>query len=177
MSQLDQFSQNLAIGKQGEWQMIIFFICLGFTQVKSEDVYQYQLKRQDYPLIVDVSNRPDYQKQEIDILLYYDPDQCSISVEVKKQPSALKYGNLFFQITNHRGDPGWGDKSNADYFAFIVPDSEILLVKRSKLLALTRKHQFQLKTMNNGEEGLLIPVSEVRNICDPDKRIPIPKLA
>lgn len=177
MSQLYQFFQNLAIGKQGEWQMIRFFIWLGFTQVELEEVYQYQLERQGYPLIVDVSDRPDYQVQEIDLLLYYHPDKCPISVEVKKQPSALKWGNLFFQITNHRGDPGWGDQSNAHYFAFIIPDSEILLVKRSKLSALTRKHQFPLKTMDKGEEGLLIPVSEVRNICDPDKIIPIPKLA
>lgn len=39
MFQSYQFFQNLAIGKQGEWQMIRFFIWLGFTQIELEDVY------------------------------------------------------------------------------------------------------------------------------------------
>ncbi|WP_019502358.1 hypothetical protein [Pseudanabaena sp. PCC 6802] len=121
--------------------------------------------------ITDVSHDPKYQGVGIDRILTR-PDSSVITVEYKFDLAAKRTGNLFFETVSIdcKSIPGWGWSSQADYWIFLIPDQEILIIKPPSLRALIwRKYrensEKQIPNRGYNTLGLPIPLSEVRKIA------------
>jgi hypothetical protein len=121
--------------------------------------------------ITDVSDNPKYQEVSIDRILTRS-DNSAITVEYKFDLAAKRTGNLFFETisVDTKKVPGWGWSSQADYWIFLIPDQEILIVKPARLRALIWREyrecsEKQIPNRGYNTLGLPIPLSEVRKIA------------
>ncbi|MFB8788816.1 MAG: hypothetical protein U7123_08195 [Potamolinea sp.] len=80
--------------------------------------------------ILDVSGIKKYQENCIDRILMR-LDGTTVSVEYKFDLASSRTGNLFFETVSvdNQDLPGWGWRSQADYWVFLLPTLEILVVE------------------------------------------------
>lgn len=121
--------------------------------------------------IQDVSHIPKYQESGIDRILTR-PDGSTVNVEYKLDQTARRTGNIFFETisVDNKKIPGWGWSSTADYWIFLIPNQEILVIKPAKLRVLAWQKHAELKEKkisNQGYNTLGVPISlsEVRKIA------------
>lgn len=100
--------------------------------------------------------------------------KAKISVEVKFDEAAARYGNIFIEVffDVETGSPGTVFKCKADLIAWVIPDKRrnfrIYLFKRPELLAwvfhlvFTSKKKFEYKTpgISPHARGIAIPIEK-----------------
>ncbi|MBW4472432.1 MAG: hypothetical protein KME45_18975 [Stenomitos rutilans HA7619-LM2] len=86
--------------------------------------------------------------------------------------AARRTGNLFFETVSvdTQGIPGWGWTSQADYWIFLIPDQEIIVVHPGKLRSLVWQHQTLLaeRTVPNKNYktlGVPVPLADIRKVA------------
>ena len=121
--------------------------------------------------VTDVSDVQKYQEAGIDRVIER-TDGTSVTVEYKFDIAAKRTGNLFFETvsvdTQHI--PGWGWTSQADYWIFLVPEQEIIVMRPGKLRSLVWQHQTVLeeRTVSNKNYktlGVPVPLPDVRKVA------------
>ena len=127
--------------------------------------------------ILDVSGIKKYQESGIDRILMR-PDGSTVSVEYKFDLASGRTGNLFFETVSidNQNVPGWGWISQAEFWVFLLPQKEIIVVAPGKLRALV--WQFRSIVVEKGVQnvgyktlGIPIPLEEVRKICHCIKKL------
>ncbi len=120
--------------------------------------------------ILDVSGVRKYQEDGIDRILMR-PDGTTVSVEYKFDIASSRTGNLFFETVSvdNQDLPGWGWRSQADYWIFLLPSMEVLVVEPGKMRNLIWQDRLGAKdkeVQNVGYKTLGIPISlaKVRDI-------------
>lgn len=120
--------------------------------------------------ILDVSTVKKYQEDCIDRILMR-PDGTTVSVEYKFDLASSRTGNLFFETVSvdNQNLPGWGWKSQADYWIFLLPTMEVLVVEPGRMKNLVWRSRLEAKekkVQNIGYKtlGIPIPLSKVREI-------------
>jgi len=159
-TQIYSFHQQSLIGKKGE--LII------------DEWIQATYK------ITDVSDIPQYQTSGIDRLLTT-PDNSVISAEYKFDVMARRTGNLFFETisVDRRNIPGWGWSSQADYWFFLIPEQEILVIKPAAFRALVWQNREKINEKhipNRGYKtiGYPIKLTAVRGIAHQVRKLDDP---
>ena len=121
--------------------------------------------------IIDVSDIPKYQEVGVDRIIER-VDGTTATVEYKFDIAAKRTGNLFFETVSidTQQVPGWGWSSQADYWIFLIPEQEILVVHPGKLRSLVWQHQMVLKEKavpNKSYKtlGVPVPLLDVRKIA------------
>lgn len=121
--------------------------------------------------ILDVSGIKKYQENCIDRILMR-LDGTTVSVEYKFDLASSRTGNLFFETVSvdNQDIPGWGWRSQADYWIFLLPSMEILVVEPGRLRNLIWRCRLEAKekeVQNVGYKTLGIPISlsKVRDIA------------
>jgi len=144
-----------------EWQTIV--------GKSGEDILDSWL-RTSYE-ILDVSKIRKYQTIGIDRILMR-PDGTTVSVEYKFDIASSRTGNLFFETVSvdNRNIPGWGWNSKADYWIFLLPSMEVLVVDPGKLRNLVWQLREKVRdkvVQNLGYKtlGIPIPLSQVRQVA------------
>ncbi len=119
----------------------------------------------------DVSAIPNYQKAGIDRIIDRQ-DGTSSTVEYKFDVAAKRTGNLFFETVavDSQNLPGWGWTSQADYWIFLIPEQEIIIVQPGKFRSLVWLHQKVLAertvpNKNYNTLGVPVPLFDVRKIA------------
>lgn len=127
--------------------------------------------------ILDVSDIQKYQEAGIDRILMR-PDGSTVNVEYKFDLASYRTGNLFFETVSvdNQKLPGWGWKSQADYWIFLLPKKEIIVVEPGKLRALvwqSRSKIIEKGVQNIGYKtwGIPIPLEKVREISHYMKKL------
>lgn len=127
--------------------------------------------------IKDVSTISRYQKAGIDRILTR-PDGSEVTAEYKFDNTAKRTGNIFFETisVDREQMPGWGWSSKADYWIFLIPDQEILVVRPEQLrnLAWVKHNELQEKKIpNKGYNTLGVPISllQVRKVAVAIKKL------
>ena len=145
------FSSQHKLGKQGE-QVIDQWL---------RNIYK----------VTDVSDTPMYQEAGIDRIIER-TNGTTATVEYKFDIAARRTGNLFFETVSSdtQGIPGWGWTSQADYWIFLVPEQEIIVVRPGKLRSLVWQRQTVLEertvpNKNYKTLGVPVPLSEVRKVA------------
>lgn len=120
--------------------------------------------------ILDVSTVKKYQGSCIDRILMR-PDGTTINVEYKFDLASSRTGNLFFETVSvdNQNIPGWGWRSQADYWIFLLPTMEVLVIEPGKMRSLVWRERLQVQVkeiQNVGYKtlGIPIPLSKVRGI-------------
>lgn len=141
----------------------------GLVGAKGEQILDEWLV-QSYK-ILNVSDIRLYQESGIDRILMR-PDGSTVKVEYKFDLASSRTGNLFFETVSvdRRNVPGWGWSSQADYWIFLLPSLEVLVVEPSKLRTLAWQYRGQLvdkEIQNLGYKtiGIAIPLKKVRAIA------------
>ncbi|NES17568.1 MAG: hypothetical protein F6K41_01100 [Symploca sp. SIO3E6] len=121
--------------------------------------------------VTDVSDIPSYQKAGIDRIIGR-KDGTTVTVEYKFDVAAKRTGNIFFETVavDIQSTPGWGWTSQADYWIFLIPEQEIIIVQPGKLRALVWQQQKVLKektvpNKNYNTLGVPVSVSDVKKIA------------
>jgi len=121
--------------------------------------------------VTDVSDIPSYQKAGIDRIIER-KDGTTATVEYKFDVAAKRTGNLFFETVaiDSQGIPGWGWTSQADYWIFLIPEQEIVIVQPGKFRSLVWQRQTVLKersvpNKNYKTLGVPVPLSDVGKIA------------
>ena len=121
--------------------------------------------------VLNVSADAKYQKTGIDRVLTR-ADGTVVTIEYKCDVVAKRTGNLFFEtISNDKSKTsGWGWSSKADYWIFLIPKQEIIVIKPEELRMLAWKLQNSLKAKtvpNRGYNtiGYPIPLHQVRKVA------------
>jgi hypothetical protein len=121
--------------------------------------------------ILDVSKIKKYQEFCIDRILMR-PDGTTVSVEYKFDLASSRTGNLFFETVSvdNKDIPGWGWQSQAEYWIFLLPTMEVLVVEPGKLrnIVWRSRSEFKEKEIQNvGYKtlGIPIPLPKVRKIA------------
>ncbi|MGK7932135.1 MAG: hypothetical protein AB4041_11975 [Microcystaceae cyanobacterium] len=121
--------------------------------------------------IVDVSSDEKYQKIGIDRLLML-PDETIITVEYKFDVASARTGNLFFETisVDTKNIAGWGWSSQADYWIFLLPSLEILVIEPCKFRRLVWELRSTLKekkipNTNYNTWGVPVPIKKVKDIA------------
>ncbi|MEO1523263.1 MAG: hypothetical protein AAFU78_21155 [Cyanobacteria bacterium J06633_2] len=121
--------------------------------------------------ILNVSDIKLYQESGIDRILMR-PDGTTVKVEYKFDLASSRTGNLFFETVSvdRRNVPGWGWSSQADYWIFLLPSMEVLVVEPSRLRTLAWQYREKLvdkEIQNLGYKtiGIAIPLKQVRAIA------------
>ena len=127
--------------------------------------------------ILDVSEVRKYQDIGIDRIVMRH-DGTTVNVEYKFDIASSRTGNLFFETVSidRNNLPGWGWQSQADYWIFLFPDMEVLVVKPGMLRNLiwqSRENIVDKEVQNSNYKtlGIPIPLSEVRKIASYSKYI------
>lgn len=121
--------------------------------------------------ILDVSGIKKYQGAGIDRILMR-PDGTTVNVEYKFDLASSRTGNLFFETVSvdNKDIPGWGWQSQADYWIFLLPTMEALVVEPGRMRNLVWLYRLEAKekeVQNVGYKtlGIPIPLSKVREIA------------
>jgi hypothetical protein len=121
--------------------------------------------------ILDVSTVKKYQNSGIDRILMR-PDGSTVSVEYKFDLASSRTGNLFFETVSvdNQNIPGWGWQSQAEYWIFLLPTMEVLVIEPGKMRNMIWCHRWELQEkeiQNVGYKtlGIPIPLSKVREIA------------
>lgn len=121
--------------------------------------------------ILDVSDVPDYQIRGIDRILTR-PNGSKLGVEYKYDIASSRTGNLFFETISidNKNIPGWGWSSQADYWIFLLPTPEVIVISPGKFRNLVwqlRTKISERKIPNQGYKtiGVPIPLEKVREIA------------
>ena len=115
--------------------------------------------------IVDVSQDRDYQKKDIDFLVYKGTDMTTL--EVKKDKNLYRTGNIFVECGWQRGNyftKGWLLYCEADYIAYYdTTAARGIIVDRAKLLSLLdigKVITFYDKIDDKMGKAVLLPMSK-----------------
>lgn len=121
--------------------------------------------------VTDVSDIYRYQKTGIDRIIERQ-DGTSATVEYKYDIAARRTGNIFFETVavDIKNIPGWGWTSQADYWIFLIPQQEIIIIKPGNLRSLVwQKHllltERTVPNKNYKTLGIPVPLSDVRKIA------------
>ena len=121
--------------------------------------------------IQDVSAIKKYQQVGIDRILTR-PDGTTVNVEYKFDLTSAKTGNIFFETVSvdKQNIPGWGWRSQADYWIFLLPTGEVLVVEPAKLRHLVWQYRLEaeekeIKNVGYNTVGVPIPLPKVRSIA------------
>ncbi|NEQ69401.1 MAG: hypothetical protein F6K21_28705 [Symploca sp. SIO2D2] len=121
--------------------------------------------------VTDVSDIPNYQKAGIDRIIEL-KDGTTVTVEYKFDVAAKRTGNIFFETVavDTQSIPGWGWTSQADYWIFLIPEQEIIIVQPGKLRSLVWQQQKVLKektvpNKNYNTLGVPVLLSDVKKIA------------
>jgi hypothetical protein len=121
--------------------------------------------------ILDVSDIRKYQETGIDRILMR-PDGSMVNVEYKFDLASKRTGNIFFETVSvdTQNIPGWGWSSQADYWIFLIPEDEMLVVEPKKLRILVWQHRLNVvekkgPNKNYKTLGVPIPLEQVRQIA------------
>ena len=124
----------------------------------------------NYKILV-VSDISKDQKSAYD-RLFMRPDGTGDNVEYKFDIASSRTGNLFFdtESVDSRNIPGWGWRSQADYWIFLLPSMEILVVEPGKLRNLVWQERLAIedKTVRNSNYrtlGIPVPLPRAREIA------------
>ncbi len=127
--------------------------------------------------VSDVSSIEKYQKKGIDRLLTL-ADGRIITVEYKFDVASGRTGNLFFETisVDTKNTPGWGWSSQADYWIFLLPSLEILVIEPSKFRCLVWELRSTLKekkipNTNYNTWGIPVPIEKVKEIAYFNKKL------
>ncbi|ACK65724.1 conserved hypothetical protein [Rippkaea orientalis PCC 8801] len=127
--------------------------------------------------ILDVSSIEKYQKMGIDRLLMRS-DGSIITVEYKFDLASARTGNLFFETisVDTKNLTGWGWSSQADYWIFLIPTPEIIVIEPNKLRNLVWELRSILKekkvpNINYNTWGVIIPLKQVKKIAHYQKKL------
>lgn len=132
--------------------------------------------------ILDVSDIKLYQESGVDRILMR-PDGSTVKVEYKFDLASSRTGNIFFETisVDTRNVPGWGWSSQADYWIFLLPSLEVLVVEPSRMRTLAWQYRDQLvdkEIQNLGYKtiGIAIPLERVRVIARCVKNLNVQEL-
>lgn len=155
------FETRKQMGKLGEYRVDYCLQFSGWIKVNLAEVDLYVANGYDR-LLVDVSEHPYYQELDIDRLLFRS-DGSYQSVEIKTHYKAKTSGNIFFEVAKKGNRPGWGVKSQADLWFFLIPGQELLIFERKNFKQLVEDLQpLQEIVGGEGNKGLLIPIERVK---------------
>ncbi len=121
--------------------------------------------------VTDVSDISRYQEAGIDRIIER-KDGTSATVEYKYDIAARRTGNIFFETVavDIKNIPGWGWSSQADYWIFLIPQQEIIIIQPGNLRSLIwQKHLLLTERIvpnkNYKTLGIPVPLSDVRKIA------------
>ena len=121
--------------------------------------------------VTDVSAIVRYQEIGIDRSIERQ-DRTSATGEYKYDMAAKRTGNIFFETVavDIKNIPGWGWTSQADYWIFLIPQQEIIIIQPGNLRSLVwQKHLFlkerTVPNKNYNTLGIPVPLSDVRKIA------------
>ncbi|WP_016952506.1 hypothetical protein [Anabaena sp. PCC 7108] len=121
--------------------------------------------------VTDVSAIARYQEIGIDRIIERQ-DGTSATVEYKYDMAAKRTGNIFFETVavDIKNIPGWGWTSQADYWIFLIPQQEIIIIQPGNLRSLVwQKHllltERTVPNKNYKTLGIPVPLSDVRKIA------------
>jgi hypothetical protein len=121
--------------------------------------------------ILDVSDTQKYRDIGIDRILMR-PDGSTVNVEYKFDLASARTGNLFFETVSVdcQNTPGWGWSSQADYWIFLLPSREILVVEPKKMRNLVWQYREvgkdkEVPNLGYKTRGIPIPIKQVRLIA------------
>jgi hypothetical protein len=127
--------------------------------------------------VSDVSSIEKYQKIGIDRLLTLS-DGSIITVEYKFDVASERTGNLFFETisVDTKNIPGWGWSSQADYWIFLLPSLEILVIEPSNFRKLVWELRSTLKekkipNTNYNTWGVPVPIEKVKEMAHFSKKL------
>ena len=88
----------------------------------------------------------------------------SKKIEVKTDLQAHKTGNIFIEYYS-RGRPSGISTSEADFYAFILSNEKIVLIKTTELKTICRRYINTKRDINGGDsntsKGILLPIKEL----------------
>lgn len=133
-----------------------------------------------YYNITDVSKDPNYKTLGIDRILERNSNR--FLVEYKFDKKAQRTKRLFFETVAVDLDntPGWSFTSVADYWIYLLPTNEVIVLSPSKfrLLVWQYRNTFIEKTISNqgyfekyNTKGVCVPLELVRKISVFNKKI------
>lgn len=118
--------------------------------------------------VVDVSQDKAYQKIDIDFLVY--KNGKSTTLEVKKDKSLYRTGNIFIECGFQRGNyysAGWIKYCQADYICYYdTTAAKGIIVDRVKLISLLEKGKvidFYDKIDDKQRKAILLPLYLAKN--------------
>lgn len=119
-------------------------------------------------ILKDVSQDKDYQKKDIDFLVYKDGEMTTL--EVKKDKSLYRTGNIFLECGAYRGDnysAGWLFYCEADYIAiYDTTARKGIIVDRLQLLPLLEQGKiitYYDKIDDKNCKAVLLPMRKAAN--------------
>ena len=82
----------------------------------------------------------------------------------KIEVQAHKTGNIFIEYYS-RGRPSGISKSEADFYAFILSNEKIIIIKTTELKTICRRYINTKRDINGGDsntsKGILLPIKEL----------------
>lgn len=139
---------------------------------------EWQLKRWlriNHYLVTDVSDWPEYQVKDIDIVAQKPNSRDNITIEVKWDTRIGTTGNLFIETDSNiqTGRPGWFNYCEADYLAYGDANADWFYIfdwKKLKEYVKAHRSEFNYRTAptySNGKfikqnGGLLVPLDQVK---------------
>lgn len=120
--------------------------------------------------VTDLTDNPDFWKQDIDFIITDRATTKSISLEIKRDDNIYKTGNLFFEIGFDKQDyysQGWLEKCKAEYLCYydsVKRHGFILDFPKTKLLlpSIGKEHYYWDKLDQCGANALLVPLWKAR---------------
>ena len=142
--------------------MVGYFDRLNKEGIEVQEIVKSHLT-QRHIKVVDVSQVKDYQRHDIDFILF--KGDKSTTLEVKKDKSLFRTGNIFVECGSQRGiyySAGWVKYCEADYICYYdTVAARGIIVDRLELLSLLDKGtkiQYQDKFDDRLMTAILLPL-------------------
>lgn len=85
-------------------------------------------------------------------------------IEVKTDREALKTGNVFIEYALY-GRPSGLSSSEADYWCFVLSNTQMILIEAKKLKKICRKYLGKRRDIRGGDNkassGILLPIEDL----------------
>ena len=142
---MSEFEESLTAGKSGERLFAAALMKRGHS-------------------VEDLSNIREYQLKDIDFRI--SKNNQTTTVEVKNDKASEYTGNVFIEIRNcnnrSRNYDGWANYCEADYIAFVQPQSKRAhIVDREELINDCAKGNYR-KAIGADAIGYLVPIWKLR---------------
>lgn len=115
----------------------------------------------------DVTNTPDYWKQDIDFICLSPTTGLVKSFEVKWDDCIANTNNLFLEIYNPRSQNGlgWFEFCKADYLAYGDSKNKVFyIIPMPELRQRVASVPFGIAKTADDVEGILVPIGQIKDI-------------